>query len=311
MPIIIPPNLPAANTLIKENIFVMNQPRAVHQDIRPLEMAIVNLMPLKSVTETQLLRLLSNFPLQMNIDLINTETYTSQHTPVEYLKTFYKTFSEIKGKKYDGMIITGAPVEKMRFGDVAYWQELTAIMDYTRDNVTSTFHICWAAQAALYYHYGIHNYLLPRKMFGVFKHTVNNRHCELLRGFDDEFWVPHSRYTEIKREEIEQVPDLEILSESEEAGVYLVASKDKKYIFVTGHSEYDSNTLKQEYERDLARGEDIQLPRNTFPNDDPQQEPVVRWRSHANLLFNNWLNYYVYQVTPYDLYADEESQPDL
>lgn len=304
MPIIIPQNLPAADALVKENIFIMNEPRAAHQDIRPLEIAIVNLMPLKSITETQLLRLLSNFPLQMNIDLINTETYTSQNTPIEYLKTFYKTFKDIKDKKYDGMIITGAPVEKLPFGEVAYWDELTEIMDYTRDHVTSTFHICWAAQAALYYHYGIHNYLLPEKIFGVFKHTVNKRSCELLRGFDDEFWVPHSRHTEILREDIEKVPELEILSESNDAGVYLVASRDKKYVFATGHSEYDSYTLKQEYERDLALGDKIQIPRNTFPNDNPDAEPIVRWRSHANLLFSNWLNYFVYQLTPYDLYAE-------
>lgn len=301
MPIIIPANLPATDTLINENIFVMNQPRAIRQDIRPLKIAIVNLMPQKSVTETQLLRLLSNFPLHIEIVLVNTETYKCQHTPEEHLETFYTSFSRIKNEKFDGMIITGAPVEKMPFGDVAYWDELKEIMDYTRENVTSTFHICWAAQAALYHHYGIHNYQLDKKTFGVFRHRINNKKCQLLQGFDDEFFVPHSRHTDVLREEIAEVDELEILAESDEAGVYLVASRDGKYVFATGHSEYDSNTLKLEYERDLSRGDDIQVPINCFPNDDPSLDPLVRWRSHANLLFNNWLNYYVYQVTPYDI----------
>lgn len=303
MPIIIPQNLPARDVLEKENIFVMNEYRALTQDIRPLKIAIVNLMPNKSVTETQLLRMLSNFPLQIEIDLIYTETYQCKNTPEEHLKTFYKTFSEIKHLKYDGMIITGAPVERMRFGDVAYWEELKEIMNYSKTNVTSTFHICWAAQAALYHHYRVHNYILEEKLFGVFKHRVNNRRCELLRGYDDEFWVPHSRHTEVYRHEIEAIDELEILAESDEAGIYLVASRDGKQIFAMGHSEYDAYTLKDEYVRDLQKGENIRMPKNYFPDDDPNKEPVVRWKGHGSLLFANWLNYYVYQITPYDLYA--------
>lgn len=304
MPIIIPENLPAADILASENIFVMNEYRALHQDIRPLRIAILNLMPIKTVTETQLLRMLSNFPIQIEIDLLTTETYQSKHTPAEHLKTFYKTFSDIKHLKYDGMIITGAPVEKMRFGDVAYWKELKEIMDYTVENVTSTFHICWAAQAALYHHYGIHNYLLPEKMFGVFKHRINNPRCELMRGLDDEVFIPHSRHTEVHREEIEKVPELEILLESDEAGVALVISKDGRQVFAMGHSEYDAYTLKEEYERDIRKGEPINIPRHYFIDDDPNKDVIVRWRSHGSLIFTNWLNYYVYQLTPYDLYAD-------
>lgn len=303
MPIIIPHNLPARDTLEKENIFVMNEYRAMHQDIRPLKIAILNLMPVKSVTETQLLRMLSNFPLQIEIDLVSTETYQSKNTPEEHLQTFYKTFSDIKHNKYDGMIITGAPVEKMRFGDVAYWEELKEIMDYTVKNVTSTYHICWAAQAALYHHYRIHNYQLPEKMFGVFAHTINNPQNELMRGLDDVFYIPHSRHTEIRKEEILKIPELEILAESEEAGIALLASRDGKQIFAMGHSEYDAYTLKTEYERDVQKGEFIKIPCNYFPDDDVRREPIVRWRSHGSLLFSNWLNYYVYQLTPYDLYA--------
>lgn len=303
MPLIIPQNLPAADILENENIFVMKKSRAIHQDIRPLKIGIVNLMPAKTVTETHLLRMLSNFPLQLEVDLINTESYTPKNTTEEHLKTFYKTFNDIKSEKYDGMIITGAPVEKMRFGDVAYWEEFEKIMDFTVQNVTSTFHICWAAQAALYYHYGIHNYQLDEKLFGVFSHRVNNKKCELLRGSDDEFYVPHSRHTEIRKEDIDKIPELEIISDSLNAGVYLVASKNKKYVFANGHSEYDAFTLKLEYERDLQQNKNIKLPENYFPNDDPSQDPIVKWRSHGNLLFSNWLNYYVYQTTPYDLYA--------
>lgn len=303
MPIIVPQDLPAAETLIKENIFVMNESRAIHQDIRPLRIAIVNLMPNKSVTETQLLRLLSNFPLQLEIYLITTETYQPKNTPPEHLETFYKSFNDIKNEKFDGMIITGAPVEKLRFGDVLYWQEFKELMNYTKDNVTSTFHICWAAQAAMYYHYGIHNYLLDDKLFGVFPHKLNARNYDLVKGFDDEFYVPHSRWTDVKREEILEVPELEIIAESEGAGVYLVASKDGKYIFSTGHSEYDTDSLKGEYERDINKGMNIEVPINYFPNDDPTKPPLTKWKSHANLLFSNWLNYYVYQVTPYDLYG--------
>ena len=247
MPIIIPQSLPARDVLVNENIFVMNDCRAMHQDIRPLRIAILNLMPDKATTETQLLRILSNFPLQITIDLISTETYKCQHTPEDHLQSFYRTFSDIKNEKYDGMIITGAPVEKLRFGDVLYWEEFKEIMDYTVTHVTSTFHICWAAQAALYHHYGIHNYLLPEKLSGIFRHQVNNKKCELLRGSDDEFFVPHSRHTEVRREEIAKVPELEILSESDQAGIYLIASRDGKQVFASGHSEYETDTLKKEY----------------------------------------------------------------
>jgi len=302
MPIIIPQDLPAAETLIRENIFVMNEIRAIHQDIRPLKIAIVNLMPNKSVTETQLLRLLSNFPLQIQIDLITMDSYQSKNTPAEYLKTFYKSFADISREKFDGMIITGAPVEKMRFGDVSYWSELKEIMDFTRTNVTSTFHICWAAQAALYHHYGVHNHIMDKKVFGVFKHHLNTRAHDLVKGFDDEFYVPHSRWTEINREELDQIEELEIIAESDEAGIYLVVSKDGKYVFSNGHCEYDVDSLNAEYTRDLAKGMDIDKPKNYYPDDDPKQTPRLRWRGHGNLLFSNWLNYYVYQVTPYNLY---------
>ncbi|MDO4540490.1 MAG: homoserine O-succinyltransferase [Syntrophomonadaceae bacterium] len=301
MPIIIPQNLPAAGILERENIFVMNKPRAVAQDIRPLRIGILNLMPQKSVTETQLFRLLSNFPLQIEVVLIHTASYTGQNTPGEHLASFYTTFAEVKNTKFDGMIITGAPVEKLRFGDVQYWQELKEIMEYTKHHVQSTLHICWAAQAALYYHYGVHNYMLPEKMFGVFPHTMLSPRCQLLRGFDDVFYVPHSRHTEVRREEILTVPELQLLAESEQAGVYLVASRDGRQIFVTGHGEYDADNLHQEYERDLSQGLGIAPPINYYPDDNPKQSPQVRWRSHANLLFANWLNYYVYQVTPYDI----------
>lgn len=301
MPINIPDNLPAKEILKNENVFIMMHERAIHQDIRPLKIAILNLMPTKIVTETQLLRLLGNTPLQIEITLIHTKTHTSKNTPAEHLITFYNTFYEIKNEKFDGLIITGAPVEKMEFEEVEYWDELTEIFEWSKTNVTSTLHICWGAQAGLYYHYKIKKYLLPEKMFGVFPHHITKK-TELLNGFDDEFYVPHSRHTEIKREEIEQVNNLSILSESEEAGVYIVASNDGKQIFVTGHSEYDPLTLKAEYERDLNLNLDIKIPKNYFPNDDPTKQPIVRWRSHANLLFSNWLNYYVYQQTPYNLY---------
>jgi homoserine O-succinyltransferase len=301
MPVVIPENLPATETLIAENIFVMTERRAVHQDIRPLKIAILNLMPKKIETETQLLRLIGNTPIQVEVELIHPKTYRSKNTPQEHLLTFYKTFDDIKYQKFDGMIITGAPVEHLEFEEVAYWDELKEIMDYTRNNVTSTIHICWGAQAGLYHHFGIPKYKLDEKMFGVFPHTVNNRRTKLLRGFDDKFWVPHSRHTEVRREDILEVPELEILSESDVAGVYLVATEDGKQIFITGHSEYDPETLKNEYERDLSKGLDIKLPENYFKNDDPQNEPVVRWRGHANLLFSNWLNYYVYQETPYNI----------
>ena len=301
MPIKIPDHLPATEILTNENIFVMTETRAVHQDIRALRIAILNLMPTKITTETQLLRLLGNTPLQVEVELLYTRTHVSKNTPEEHLAVFYKTFEEVKEQKFDGLIITGAPVEHMEFDQVDYWEELKEIMEWSKHNVTSTFHICWAAQAGLYFHFGVPKYKLPEKMFGVFSHRVNKRNIKLLRGFDDEFYVPHSRYTEIKREDIEGVPELEILSESEDAGIYLVATKNRRMFFVTGHSEYDPLTLKSEYERDLHKGIEIAVPKNYFAADNPQNPPVVRWRGHANLLFSNWLNYYVYQETPYNI----------
>ncbi|NLL70703.1 MAG: homoserine O-succinyltransferase, partial [Epulopiscium sp.] len=267
-----------------------------------LKIVILNLMPIKQVTETQLLRLLGNTPLQIEITLLHPKTHVSKNTSQDYLLTFYKTFDEIKDEKFDGMIITGAPIEHLPFEEVTYWEELTQIMEWSKIHVTSTFHICWGAQAGLYYHYGIPKYPLPEKMFGIFPHTLENPQVKLLRGFDDQFDVPQSRHTEVRREDIEKVHQLDLLSTSEEAGVYLVISKDRKQIFVTGHSEYDPLTLKEEYERDRKKGLDIQIPKHYFPQDDPTKYPVVRWRGHANLLFSNWLNYYVYQETPYYLY---------
>lgn len=301
MPIKIPNDLPAVEVLQQENIFVMTEERAVHQDIRSLKILILNLMPTKITTETQILRLLGNSPLQVDIFFLHPRTHKSKNTKEEHLIKFYNTFDEIKNQKFDGMIITGAPVEQLDFEEVDYWEELKEIMSWSRHNVFSTFHICWGAQAGLYYHFGVPKIPLAEKMFGVFKHTVSKKNVKLLRGFDDEFLAPHSRHTGIDREDILKVEELEILSESEEAGVYIVARKDGRQIFVTGHSEYDSLTLKSEYLRDLKKGLDISLPRNYFPDDDPGKEPVVRWRAHANLLFSNWLNYYVYQETPYDL----------
>lgn len=301
MPINIPDNLPAAEVMSNENIFFMTENRAYHQDIRPLKIVMLNLMPTKIVTETQIFRLLGNSPLQVDIVLLHPCTYQSKNTPEEHLIKFYNTFDEIKNQKFDGMIITGAPVEQMEFEEVAYWDELKEIMDWTRTNVYSTLHICWGAQAGLYYHYGIPKYSLEKKLSGVFKHTVNKQNIKLLRGFDDEFYVPHSRYTEVRREDIEKVKELDILSESEDAGIYIVAAGKGRDIFVTGHSEYDALTLKTEYDRDLAKGLDIEMPKNYFKDDDPQKPPIVRWKSHANLLYCNWLNYYVYQETPFDL----------
>ncbi|MFZ5640600.1 MAG: homoserine O-acetyltransferase MetA [Bacillota bacterium] len=301
MPIKIPDDLPATEILTNENIFVMKESRAYHQDIRPLKIAILNLMPTKIVTEAQILRLLGNSPLQVDIDLLHPKTHTSKNTPEEHLTSFYKTFYDVRDRKFDGMIITGAPVETLEFEEVTYWEELKQIMDWSVHNVFSTFHLCWGAQAGLYHHYGVPKHPLPEKMFGVFPHTVNKKNVKLLRGFDDVFYVPHSRHTETRREDIEKIPELEILSESETAGVYLVKANNGRQIFVTGHSEYDPLTLKAEYERDIAKGIDIAVPRNYYPDDDPAREPVVKWRGHANLLFSNWLNYYVYQETPYDL----------
>jgi len=301
MPIKIPDKLPAAKTLRNENIFVMTEKRALHQDIRPLKIAILNLMPTKIATETQLLRLIGNSPLQVEVELLHTKTYQSKNTPEEHLITFYKTFDEIKNQKFDGLIITGAPVETMRFEDVDYWDELTQIMEWSLHNVTSTFHICWGSQAGLYYHYNIPKYTLDEKVFGVFPHKINKKNVKLLRGFDDVFYAPHSRYTEISREDVKKVPQLEILSESKESGIYIIASKDGRQIFVTGHPEYDPLTLHQEYVRDLEKGLPIAMPKNYYPDNNPSKSPIVKWRSHANLLYANWLNYYVYQETPYDL----------
>ncbi|WP_062047219.1 homoserine O-succinyltransferase [Bacillus sp. JCM 19034] len=301
MPIKVPDHLPAKEILNNENIFVMDESRAYSQDIRPLKIVILNLMPIKETTETQLLRLLGNTPLQVEVSFLHPSTHVSKNTSHEHLKAFYKTFDEIKMDKYDGMIITGAPVEMLEFEYVNYWEELTHIMEWSQKYVTSTLHICWAAQAGLYYHYGISKYHRKEKIFGVFSHTIEKQNVKLLRGFDDEFLAPHSRHTDVKIEDIEKVDDLEILSLSEEAGVYIVASKNGKQIFVTGHSEYDACTLRDEYERDREKGLNIQLPENYFPEDDERNQPRLRWRAHSNLLFSNWLNYYVYQETPYNL----------
>ncbi|CFX55337.1 Homoserine O-succinyltransferase [Syntrophomonas zehnderi OL-4] len=301
MPINIPNDLPAADILSKENIFIMHEKRALHQDIRPLRIVILNLMPLKIATETQLLRLLGNSPLQVDIVLLHPQSHAARNTPEDHLARFYTTFSAIKGQNFDGMIITGAPIEHLEFDKWSYWEELKAIMDWSLHHVYSTFHICVGAQAGLYHHYGVKKYILERKMFGVYPHTVNKSHVKLLRGFDDVFYAPHSRHAEIRKADIERIPDLEILSESAEAGVYIVIRKDGRQIFVTGHSEYDPLTLKNEYDRDISRGLNTAVPCGYFPHDNPALPPVVKWRSHANLLFSNWLNYYVYQETPYDL----------
>ena len=301
MPIQIPNDLPAAGILQQENIFVMPENRAVTQDIRPLEIVVLNLMPTKIVTETQLSRLLGNTPLQVRLELMHTKSHRAKNTAQEHLLNFYKTFDELKHRKFDGMVITGAPVENMPFEDVDYWEELCQIMQWSTTNVHSTLHICWGAQAGLYYHYGINKYPLSEKLFGVFEHTKDYPLSILLRGFDDTFWVPHSRHTTILREDIEKVPGLKILSSSEEAGVYAVMNKKGRQIFVTGHSEYDPDTLEREYLRDKNQGLPISVPKNYYPNDDDTKAPIVRWRGHANLLFSNWLNYFVYQTTPYDI----------
>lgn len=301
MPINIPNDLPATEILNNENIFVMNEVRASHQDIRPLNIAIVNLMPIKTTTETQILRLLSNSPIQVDITLIHTKSHLSKNTSEEHLIKYYETFEDIKDKKFDGMIITGAPVEQMKFEDVDYWNEITEIMEWSKFNVSSTFHICWGAQAGLYYHYGIPKYELQHKKFGVFKHSINKKNVKLLRGFDDSFYVPHSRHTEVKKEDIIKKTELEILAESDEAGIYIVSANGGRQIFVMGHSEYDPLTLKDEYDRDISKGLKIDVPQNYFQDNDPSKEPIVKWRGHANLLYLNWLNYYVYQVTPYEL----------
>ena len=301
MPIKIPNGLPAVETLNNENIFVMTETRAITQDIRPLKLVILNLMPLKIDTETQLSRLLGNSPLQVEVELICTKSYNSKNTSKGHLQAFYRHFDDIKHQKFDGMIITGAPVEQMEFEKVDYWEELCEIMEWTKTNVHSTFHICWGAQAALYYHYGIKKYDLSKKLFGVFEHKVERKTSMLYRGFDDKFFVPHSRHTEIRREDIEKIPELRILSSSFEAGIYAVSTDNGKQFFITGHSEYDTDTLKKEYLRDKLAGLPIDIPKNYFPDDDDTKEPVCTWRSGANLIYSNWLNYYVYQTTPYDI----------
>ena len=301
MPIQIPNDLPAAEIMQQENIFVMTEKRADSQDIRPLEIVLLNLMPTKIATETQFTRLLGNTPLQVHLELMHASTHVSKNVAQDHLLNFYKPFEALKDRKFDGMVITGAPVEHMEFEDVDYWQELCEIMEWTKTNVHSTIHICWGAQAGLYYHYGIPKHQMDQKLFGVFRHTADYKRSILLRGFDDEFWVPHSRHTTVLREDIEAIDGLKILASSDEAGVYAVMSKQGKQVFVTGHSEYDPDTLEKEYLRDKNLGLPIQVPANYYPNDDDTKAPIVRWRSHANLLFSNWLNYLVYQTTPYDI----------
>ena len=301
MPIKIPNGLPAAQTLKSENIFVMDETRAHTQDIRPLQIGLLNLMPTKIATETQLARLLSNTPLQVELELIAVENHVPKNTPAEHMLSFYKHFNDIKDRNFDGFIITGAPVELLPFESVEYWKELCEIMEWTKTHVHSTFHICWGAQAALYYHYGINKTVLPEKMFGIFPHTVEQKNNMLFRGFDDVFMVPHSRHTAIAREDIEKVSEIKIIASSPDAGVYAMSTKNGRQIFITGHSEYDARTLENEYLRDKKQGLPIKVPQNYYPNDDDTLPPNVTWRSCANLLYSNWLNYYVYQTTPYNI----------
>ena len=301
MPIKIPNELPAVRVLEDENIFVMTERRAMTQDIRPLKILMLNLMPNKIDTETQFSRLLGNTPLQVELELIHTSTHKSKNTSAEHLLSFYKYFDDVKHKNYDGMIITGAPVEKLEFDEVEYWDELCEIMEWSKTHVHSTFHICWGAQAGLYYHFGVKKYMLPKKLSGIYPHTVDKKRSILFRGFDDRFFVPHSRYTGVHRADIEAVPGLKLIASSKEAGVYAMATENGKQIFITGHPEYDEQTLNNEYRRDLAAGIDPDVPQNYFEDDDPSKPVVVRWRAHANLLYSNWLNYFVYQTTPYDI----------
>ena len=303
MPIKIPNGLPAKETLESENIFVMTETRATTQEIRPLRIALLNLMPTKIVTETQLSRLLGNTPLQVELELVQVSSHKSKNTSEEHMLAFYKTFDEVAHEYFDGMIITGAPVEQMPFEQVEYWDELCRIMEWTKTHVHSTFHICWGAQAGLYYHFGIDKVPLEKKMFGVFPHKVVYKNPMLLRGFDDTFWVPHSRHTTIRREDVAAVPEIKILAESQEAGLYAMATQGGKQVFITGHSEYDADTLNREYVRDKNAGLPIEVPKNYFPDDDDTKDPIVRWRGHANLLYCNWLNYFVYQSTPYEVDA--------
>ena len=301
MPIKIKDGLPAVKQLEKENIFVMTETRAITQDIRPLKILVLNLMPLKIDTETQLARILGNTPLQVEMEFIRTKSYESKNVSKEHLRAFYKTFDDVKDKKFDGMIITGAPVELLEFEEVEYWEELCEIMEWTKHNVTSTFHICWGAQAGLYYHYGVKKYRLPKKLSGIYKHKADYKNSILLRGFDDEFLVPHSRNTTVLREEIENNPKLKILASSDEAGIYIVSGKNGRQFFITGHSEYDADTLKKEYIRDMNAGINPEMPENYFPDNDETKEPLATWKAHANLLYTNWLNYFVYQTTPYNV----------
>ena len=300
MPIKIPHELPAYKKLQDENIFVMSKSRAEHQDIRPLKIIILNIMPKKIETETQILRLLSNTPLQVDIELLYLESHISKNTPVSHLSNFYTTFEQIKNNKYDGMIITGAPVEQLEFEEVDYWKEITAIMEWSKKNVFSTMHICWGAQAGLYYHFGIPKYSLSKKIFGIFPHKIEYHNAKLLNGFDDEFMVPHSRHTEIRREDIEKIDKLQILASSELAGIHIVANKNGRQYFIMGHAEYSRETLSEEYFRDKNKGMETVLPYNYFPNNDPDNIPLLNWKCHANLMFSNWLNYCIYQSTPYD-----------
>ncbi len=306
MPIRIPNDLPATATLQSENIFVMTETRATTQDIRPLEILILNLMPTKIETETQFSRLLGNTPLQVHLEFLHTRSHVATHVSAEHLFAFYKTFDEISDRYFDGMIVTGAPVEHLPFEEVEYWPELCRILEWSKTHVHSTLHICWGAQAGLYYHYGIAKYPLPEKLFGIFPHRVEYKNPILLRGFDDVFYAPHSRHTTIRREDVEQVKELKIIASSEEAGIYAVFTAGGRQIFLTGHPEYDPDTLKREYLRDLGKGLPIAVPKNYFPQDDPTQPPLVRWRAHAHLLFSNWLNYFVYQTTPYNFTGKTE-----
>ena len=301
MPLRLPDKLPAIDFLKDENIFVLGNERANSQDIRPLRIAILNLMPLKITTETDLVRLLSNTPLQLDVHLMKVKAHTSKNTPVEHMQAFYRDFEEMRHEKFDGMIITGAPVEHLDYSEVNYWQEITEIFDWARTHVTSVMYICWAAQAGLFYHYGVPKYPLPKKMFGIFPQIPSNTRLPIFRGFDDVFYMPHSRHTEIRRDDILRVPELSIIAESEQSGVSMVMARNGREIFVTGHSEYSPNTLDTEYRRDLAKGLPIEMPVNYYRNDDPDQGPLVTWRGHGNLLFTNWLNYYVYQETPYNI----------
>ncbi|MBQ8773760.1 MAG: homoserine O-succinyltransferase [Muribaculaceae bacterium] len=301
MPVRVPVSLPAVEALRAENIFVIDEQRALHQDIRPLRIAILNLMPLKIMTETDLLRLISNTPLQVELDFIDTDSHVSKNTPREHIDAFYKRFDDIKDQNYDGFIITGAPVEKVSFEDVDYWPELCRIFDWVKTHVTSTLYICWAALAGLYYHYGVPKHVLERKISGVFKHRVNDAQNPIFRGFDDEFYVPHSRFSEIRHTDVDKVDALKVIAESEDSGIYMIMARGGREFFITGHSEYSPGTLDFEYRRDLEKGMNPDIPVNYYIDNNPDNRPIVRWRSHANLLFSNWLNYFVYQATPYDL----------